>query len=144
MSRVVTIAAASFICACLGAAMSEPVAAADFVLSCHGGGAMTFDVRSVGSKVRLEVVMVHAATTTPGPGQCTWLDRPVSAGEPTRLHIEEPGSVQVSCNAQGQCGVGLVPPDIRAITDAIRGGRRFLVHVHNNNSGYFEISKVGP
>jgi hypothetical protein len=82
---------------------------------------MTFDISNVGEKAPLEVVMARAATTTPGPGECTWLDRPLNANEPTRLHIEEQGSVQAACNAQGQCNIGQTTKHILAIINAIRG-----------------------
>ena len=111
------------------------------MLSCQGGGGMTFDISNVGEKAPLEVVMARAATTTPGPGECTWLDRPLNANEPTRLHIEEQGSVQAACNAQGQCNIGQTTKHILAIINAIRGSGAFFVHVHNNNAGYLEISR---
>lgn len=130
------------------AAHQAEAAPGSFVLSCRGGGAMTFDVRSVGEKVRLEVrfakATAGATATAPGAGQCAWLDRPLNGGEPVLLHLSQKGEVQVACNAKGQCGVGVVPKDIRAIIDTIRNGGTFLVHVYNNGTGYLEITKVGP
>lgn len=130
------------------AAHQAEAAPASFVLSCRGGGAMTFDVRTIGEKVRLEVKFAKATTSataaTPGAGQCAWLDRPLNGAEPILLHLSQKGEVQVACNANGQCGVGKVPVDIRAIIDTIRNGGTFLVHVYNNGSGYLEITKVGP
>ncbi len=133
----------------IGTAAHEAQAApSTYVLSCRGGGAMTFDVRSVGTKVRLEVRFAKATTaatgTPPGAGQCAWLDRPLNGAEPTRLHISQTGEVQVACNSRGQCGVSVVPKDIRAIIDTIRNGGTFVLHVYNNGTGYLEITKVGP
>ena len=131
-----------------GAANEAAAAPGTFVLQCRGGAGMTFDVRTVGSKVRLEIQFAHApqgaSATPPGAGQCAWLDRPLNGAEPTRLHISQSGEVQVACSADGRCNIGRVPVDIRAVIDTIRKGGTFLVHVYNNGSGYLEITKVGP
>ena len=68
-----------------------------YVLTCrgHGGGGMLAiaDQRVSNPHIFVEITYKRAGqgagTQAPAPGECAWMDRPVSRSEPTVLHLDK-------------------------------------------------------
>ncbi|MCC6305465.1 MAG: hypothetical protein IT545_09740 [Rhodobacteraceae bacterium] len=121
-------AAAALLAAPAAAFLAAPAAAqTSYPLICRSGGPMWASVQASG-QIRLAFVAGTAAgaTTPPGPGQCTWLDRGFRAGEPAVLELAgNPGGV-------------------RYLIDGLLSGGTFFAHVYNNGAGAMIVTRVGP
>ena len=142
------------------ALLSAPAATAQqtsYALWCRGGGDMqmvvgtnSIDGHAV-TWVRFHFTpMTTAATagTPPGPGQCSWLDRPLSAGEPQMVQLSA-RDVFAETTVNGGAlatidfnGAGASADKARAIWSAYQAGSEFRVMVYNTGGGYMNVTEV--
>jgi hypothetical protein len=121
-----------------------------YVLTCRGGGGMEQAVQQLRRKQELLVGFsaspVSATVRSPGPGQCAWVDRPLSENEPKALKLEARDAsenMMVHCDSSG-CSLFRADRDIMALHTAIKSGRIFHVRAYNNNRGVMMVTHVGP
>jgi hypothetical protein len=101
---------------------------------------------------------------SPGPGECTWVDRPIDAQEPFWLvwrFSERARTIEriMFGSAEGRSGVYLPPnqsgseyvtamimevqdPQLRRLIDAIHLGHPFAVECYNDGSGMFVVTRL--
>ncbi len=98
-----------------------------YVLQCKGGPGMQV---TTGDDGALSITFVPTATGTgsvpPEPGQCGWVDRGFSPGEPAVLSV-----------VRAVVGSDQLPATIQA-------GQAFQVTGYNNNTGAMVVTKIGP
>lgn len=120
-----------------------------YMMTCKPGGNMYNYTRSdtigrVATTVYFEPGSQGASVQAPRPGQCTWIDRGLRAGEPHKLLIAaEPGVIKASCNTRG-CNTKTNAPISSKLLEAITKNRTFQVHVYNDQNGFMKITKFGP
>jgi hypothetical protein len=131
-----------------GAAPQAAAEPTSYVLMCRGGGAMNYTIETFGTTARLIVRFRKAGQASsvqpPAPGECTWLDRPISGAEPSQLFADAAGEVRVACNSAGTCTVSGLPGGLQSLVNAMRSGGTFMVHVYNRGTGNFKVTRVGP
>ena len=111
----------------LCAASAAPaLAAQSYPLVCKTGNAMNATLRGNGTSIVSFVAAAQAASDAPpGASQCSWLDRPLNAAEPTRLRSNDRGFS-------------------RYMVDALMNGGTFYVQVYNDGAGNMIVTHVGP
>jgi hypothetical protein len=132
----------------LGAAGQAEAAPTSYVLMCKGGGPLVYRVQTIGDTARIVVRFRKAgdagSVRPPNPGECTWLDRRINGAEPDQFYVDGRGDVRVTCNTAGVCRVEGLPAALQALVNAMRGGGTYMLHVYNNGSGHFKVTRVGP
>ena len=142
---------AALAAAALLAATTIATAQTSYVMTCRGGGDMT---AVAGQRVSNPHVFVEitfkpgtagAGVQAPNPGQCTWIDRGLRAGEPTKMIWDDHGVAwtQTVCRAGG-CRVNTPSAGARQLIGWVTGGQPYQVHVYNNNAGHMVVTKIGP
>jgi hypothetical protein len=127
-----------------------------YPLTCVGGGKMLVDFG--GDDERTHVVVRFQPGTQAAsagglqPGQCTWLDRGMSPGEPTALHATFNAYPQVVLSLSGPPGPNVsfrglgdeaAANQFRAFWRALVQGQTF--HVHAYASGMeLVVTRFGP
>lgn len=130
-------------------------AQATYQMLCRGGGGLSF--RQAGSErsstgediVTLQLTFKKGGQAAGpqggglGPGQCSWVDRPVNQQEPFKLRFETRANAQLRQSLSG----GSVDrsstaaeryPDATSIPAYLRGpGHYYSFRVYNSNEGYF-------
>lgn len=131
---------------------SLPATAAEsYVMTCRGGGDM---VAVVGQRVSNPHVFVEitfkpgtagAGVQPPKPGECTWIDRGMRQGEPTKILYDDMGVAwtQTLCRAGG-CQVRTPSANAGRLVNWVQTSQPFQVHVYNDNAGHMTVTKVGP
>ncbi len=121
-----------------------------YVMTCRGGGEMELAIQQLSRKQEILVGFsaspLSATERAPGPGQCAWVDRPLSEDEPKALKLETRGSsenMMMTCDSTG-CSLFRAERDIMALYTAVRSGGIFHVHAYNNNRGVMMVTNVGP
>lgn len=124
----------------------------------RGGGNMTAHYARGSGETVLNITFERAPyganQQQPGPGQCAWLDRPLSPDEELFLQYKsknnkitvlkiQKGIIQVD-KYEGSSG----GHDLKYLIDAIHKGELFNVHVTRAKtpwgSPYLKITRVGP
>ena len=142
----------------------------DYPMVCKGGGHMKGyiaieDGGMHGSKKTLHIEFERAPQAAsrqePLPGTCAWLDRPISAQEPTKLWLSlyseymridfQLNKAMINMDVAGTTRDGkivnwTVDGNIRYLVDAVYNGKLFYVRGYNDpyNSGYIRVDHVGP
>jgi hypothetical protein len=139
----------------LGASIPDALAKnpPSYVLMCRGGGDMTISFFQPEDANALGINFIRApsaaSVSPPGPGQCAWLDRPLSAEEPTSIYWKSAKfhSVQIDINARKQLIAYYTNSNVTAtlsyLVDSATGGQVFQVHVFNK-AGKLHVTRVGP
>jgi hypothetical protein len=89
-----------------------------------------------------------AASTPPGPGQCSWLDRPLNPDEPQTVQLSARDVSPVSTLNGGVLatidfnGASASADKARAIWSAYQAGGDFRVMVYNTGGGYMNVTDV--
>jgi hypothetical protein len=124
-----------------------------YPMVCRGGGSMVIFYDGLRSPPTVTVAFesaTHAAgTTSPGPGQCAWLDRPLNSQEPRRLLFTESlGGIQViwsldrgSADRLAQVRHG--GAQTSAIVNALDGDL-FYLHAYNDRNAHLRVTRFGP
>jgi len=125
-----------------------------YPLMCRGGGDMTIQVYYPPAadnlvSIKFGKALNSAGTSPPGPGQCAWLDRPLSEREPAELvwQSSDIKNVGFTLNARGQL-ISYIPNGrggdrVRYLIDNVLNGRVFQVHARSQ-WGSLHITRVGP
>ena len=131
-------------------ALTAQSEARDYVMTCRAGGQMQ---AVAGQRVSTREAFVHikfkpgtagAAVRAPRAGECTWIDRGFRAGEPTKLVYKENGSwIQSVCSLNG-CTTRSNSRSMLTLINAVKSGRPFQVHAHNDRQGNMIVTRVGP
>ena len=139
-------------------APSSAHAQTSFTLWCRGGGDMQMVVgtNAVGGRASTWLrfhfrPMTTAATpgTPPGPGQCSWLDRPLSASEPQIVQLTASDVFAVSTIDGGALsaidfnGASANAAKATALWRSYRSGADFRVQIYNTGAGYMNVTDVG-
>lgn len=125
-------------------------------MMCRGGGAMTAMITFTQQQAHVtsHIVIsfrkspVAASARPPGPGECAWLDRPISPKEPFALWRSQGGHLlpieQLQIRA-GSVHILREGSDLAPVLQAVRRGTIFHVHARLNTShNRFAIVRVGP
>jgi len=142
------------------ALLSAPAATAQqtsYQLWCRGGGDMqmvvgtnAIDGHAV-TWLRFHFTPMTTAATTrtpPEPGQCSWLDRPLSAGEPQMVQLSARDVFAVSTVNGGTLatidfnGGGASAAKATALWSAYQSGGDFRVMIYNTGGGYMNVTDV--
>ena len=125
-----------------------------YSMVCKAGGSMLLslvDVLIGGRDTKLTIRFKHASqagtTREPAPGECAWMDRPLSANEPkllfyltknpiTALRISK-GNVIIAGTSRKQYTKGS-----KTLVEAVNSGRKFFIKAKNKGD-FLEISQVG-
>ncbi len=119
------LAGAAAVLAGIGAA-SPAGAQGGFPFVCAGGGGMVGTVSDDGTvRVTFSPALAAAATASPGPGECAFLDRPLREGEPTLLL------------SQGD------PTSAHILVDMIISGNIVSMRVFDDTQGAMVITSFG-
>jgi hypothetical protein len=129
-----------------------------YPLVCRGGGNMSGMYTRVGGESIFAITFQRSPhgdnQQHPGPGQCAWLDRPMSAEEQLELRYEnkknkitnwtiKKGKIEV-VKYEGNNG----GRDLRYLVEAVHGGRLFNIQATRAKtpwgSPYLKITRVGP
>jgi hypothetical protein len=96
-----------------------------YPLTCRGGG--TLSIQNDGNQgVRIKFKPgVGAAVQGLSPGQCTWSDRALSAGEPKTI-----------------CDSGVSAAQYVALL--VNPNQYAILQVYNNGNGCMQVTRVGP
>ena len=119
----------------------QPARTESYPLVCRGGGGLKFALQSgvlgvAGTMWSME--FSRAAGAGPAslePGQCAWMDRPVSPGEPNRVcQPIDPSRLHLEWTADG--GVGkLASRSAPYLTQLVSPEQRVTFQVFNNGAG---------
>lgn len=139
-------------------APSSAHAQTSYTLWCRGGGAMQMVVGTnavdgrASTWLRFHFTPMSTAATSatpPGPGQCSWLDRPLSRGEPQLVMLTVRDVFAVSTidggrlNAIDFNGSGAEAAKATALWRAYQAGADFRVQIYNTGAGYMNVTDVG-
>jgi hypothetical protein len=136
------------------AAGSQAVAAESYPMVCKGGGEMVANFSHVkarggfhGTSLAIEFKKSPAAASVrePAPGHCAWVDRAISAEEPSSLAYS-PGSGQdFFFEFKGDSWRLTKTEDtgLEQIMKALRSGEKFYIRCRREG-GFFKINSVGP
>lgn len=122
-----------------------------YVLECRGGGGMTAIINNTGNVniSRLRHARVAASVQPPAPGECTWLDRPMSKNEPLSLYYASRKLpfkyIYIRSNTVSFKWWNGLP--IATVLNAIRSNKLFFVHVRKKRiykRWKLNIERVGP
>jgi hypothetical protein len=143
----------------------------DYPMVCKGGGHMkgyiAFTEGSTTSgtlkslQIEFEKAPQAASRQELPPGTCAWLDRPISAQEPTKLWLSlysesiridfQLNKAMINMDVAGTTRDGkivnwTVDGNIRYLVDAVYNGKLFYVRGYNDpgNRGYIHVDHVGP
>ena len=119
-------------------------------IRCRGGGTMLVQLQQNATHLALEINFSRAPRgaegNAPGPGQCAWIDRPVSANEPTSLHYSIEGArlSYVSYQGPNYRFLTTTDPTTTNLIRAIFAGRPFTVNAYNSGgvSAQLVISSI--
>lgn len=161
MKRFVMAGVAMGIAACsVTAAMAEPTS---YPLVCRGGPSMRIMVNhdvpdGVNTGATAMTVFFQAAATpgNPLPGQCVWMDRTLSPGEPQSFKLK--GNVEFAFQVTGDGrlhrdttgwrlnpeGRGLEANNWRQVVNGVLNGGLFTVQVYNAEGRTMIVTRVGP
>jgi hypothetical protein len=134
---------------------ARPTGPATFEMRCRGGEALVFD-KTQGTQLSTGETMMNMsmnfiAGTQPvsrdgknlQPGQCSWLDRGLRSGEPTRLKLEIVSFAQLARQRHGT-PVDTSPtaaerfPDAQNLPIYLRDPNHFWSFIiYNTNEGFF-------
>lgn len=134
----------------------QPVFAKDqsFTMVCQGGGGMTavFDRKIRFDNPDLYITTIHfakapkaAGQQAPGPGQCAWLDRPISSEEPALLVFQRKGNNPVWQLDFSMGNIVLKSADREefALLNAVHRGEQIIIKAKRDGD-VFRITNVGP
>lgn len=125
MTRTGLLASAALLAATLLPAAAS--AQTSYPLICRGGDPMRLQVAPNGTTwLTFQPGTAAGATTPPGPGTCTWLDRGFRTGEPARMRVTGNRDWTVY------------------LLDGMTGGAPFFAHVYNNGTGDMVVTRIGP
>ncbi len=85
-----------------------------------------------------------AEGSAPGPGQCAWIDRPVSTGEPSRLFYRTRGEHLRNVSFRGT-SYSYLRTSNNATSNWLRAvltGQSFTVYAYNDGRGALVVSSV--
>jgi hypothetical protein len=130
------------------------IAATGYPMVCKGGGEMeaTFShVKSRGDFHNTSLLITFrksraaASGTEPAAGHCAWIDRPISADEPSSLAYS-PGSGQdfyFKFRTDSWSLTETEDAGLEQIMHAMRRGEKFYIRCHREGT-YFKVDSVGP
>jgi len=144
---------------CLGLPWSSSIAGSkSYPMVCRGGGNMTAMYGRGADETVLNITFErspHADNKQhPGPGQCAWLDRPLSPEE--KLDLTYKSEKNKITNLRIKTGVVRIERyegndggrNLKYLIDAIHNGQLFNVHATRAKtpwgSPYLKITRVGP
>jgi hypothetical protein len=129
-------------------------AATSYPMVCKGGGEMEAafshvksrgDFHSTSLLITFRKSRAAASGTEPTPGHCAWIDRPISADEPSSLAYS-PGSGQdfyFKFRSDSWSLTESEDASLVQIMNAIRRGEKFYIRCHREGT-YFKVDSVGP
>lgn len=109
-------------------------------LRCRGGGNMLVQIQEEAPHLQVSISFRKASRSAegsaPGPGECAWIDRPLSANEPSKLVHRSNGTKLTFASYMGPNYRFLVTTD--AITTnwlrAVMAGPLFTVYAYSQES----------
>lgn len=152
--------------------ISSAIFAADppsYPLLCHGGPGMRImtnhDVDGAGIPGATAMFIYFTpgskpgSVQQPGPGECVWLDRTLSAGEPAVLWIRSPriefafqvmGDGRIATDSTGPrlnvegTAQSAEAKDWQYLVDGVMQGQIFTAHVYNSDGRVMVVTRVRP
>ena len=130
------------------------IAATSYPMVCKGGGEMEAkfshvksrgDFHSTSLLITFKKSRTAASGTEPAPGHCAWIDRPISAEEPSSLAYG-PGSGQdfyFEFKTDSWSLTRTEDAGLEQIMNAMRRGEKFYIRCHREGT-YFRVDSVGP
>lgn len=125
-----------------------------YLLECRGGGNMfariSIHYRNWVNFYNIKHSRFAAGKRAPGPGECAWIDRPLSANEPYEIWYGKKSKrllhhVDISSN---RVNIGWERNPIINVINKMKNGQLFYLHVKSVNSGsgskILQITKIGP
>jgi hypothetical protein len=132
----------------------QPLAAKSYPMVCKGGGEMVVRFSHVkdsggfhSTSVAIEFKKSRAAASgsEPAPGHCAWVDRPISAEEPSMLAYA-PGAGKdfyFDFKADSWQLTKTEDAGLEQILNALRRGGKFYVRCHREGK-FLRVDGVGP
>ncbi len=126
------------------AALAAPTTT--YPIVCKGGVTMHFAFGQGTSHATVLITFAKApagaSQQPPGPGQCAWLDRPISQAEPSKLRFRaRVKSFRVI--GERMNFISVHPPGAQTVLRAVLGGARFHIHAYNAGST-LQVTRFGP
>jgi hypothetical protein len=143
---MVTIFVASFVASSV--AFAQPT----YPIVCHGGGELYFNYMpssSFSPNPQIWITFQRGAQMVGSnwenigalmPGQCAWLDRPVSNNEPNRIIVRDIKNFSISWNQGQVMGISSEFSYMKWLQDA---DRYQSFDVYNDNQGNFILVRIG-
>lgn len=116
-----------------------------YVLMCRGGGRMVAFVPVKGGNIEVHGIKkarVGATSRKPAKGECAFMDRGLSAAEPSQLLFKNKKPALLNVKVYPGKVDSMFQGGFNKVLYAIRGSSYFYVHVKNNR-GWFEVTRVG-
>jgi hypothetical protein len=125
-----------------------------YPLVCKGGGEMEASFSHVKAKggfhgtslaIKFQKSRAAASSSEPAPGQCAWLDRPISAEEPSSLAYAPGAGQDFSFTLKGDKWTLADTEDegLKHILNKMRRGDLFYLRCHREG-GFLKVDHVGP
>jgi hypothetical protein len=134
--------------------IAQPAIAKSYPMVCKGGGEMVANFSHVKARggfhstslaIEFKKSPAAASVREPAPGQCAWVDRPLSGEEPTSLAYS-PGSGQDFFFELRKDGWRLEKSEdagLEQLLKALRNGEKFYVRCHREG-GFLKVDSIGP
>jgi hypothetical protein len=149
--RVILPIAAICLLACF---LAQPTMAKSYPMVCKGGGEMVANFSHVKARggfhstslsIDFKKSPAAASGREPAPGHCAWVDRAISAEEPSSLAYS-PGSGQdffFEFKGSSWRLTRTEDAGLEHIMKAMRSGEKFYIRCHREGA-YFKVDSVGP
>jgi hypothetical protein len=149
--RLILPIAVILLLACL---IAPPATAKSYPMVCKGGGEMVANFSHVKGRggfhstslsIDFKKSPAAASVREPAPGHCAWVDRAVTAEEPSSLAYS-PGSGQdffFEFKGSSWRLTRTEDSGLEQIMDAVRGGEKFYIRCHRQGT-FFKVDSVGP
>lgn len=146
----------AMLCVLLAMPLSGIAGPKSYPMLCKAGGSARLTLGTLAQPVlRMNYTFrkgSRPATAGLSGGECTWMDRGISADEPGMMTIDTRG-VQLNVDIMAGAGqsinvrVGGDPQKsatLNRLIQAVRSGREFQVYAYNDKQGHFVITRIGP
>lgn len=134
---------------------------------CRGGGTMSLDFMistyhqdvqpSQKTSVMFQKAFKSASRSLPAPGECAWMDRPISDNEPYFMQQDDRGKgyyLTLSYSANKGYSVSRIRNTQwikrldnhlwNIVVESIKKGSYFKVYLKNTGKAYFEVEQIAP
>ena len=137
--------------------LSQAAEPTSYPMMCKGGGITRAQIDAVASPPGLKATLIITKSSRPATsglrgGECAWMDRGISANEPSSLIINLTGVFARSIIRMDQrdnlaisfTGDARKAGQMNRLIQSVRSGQEYQVYAYNDNRGHFIVTRVGP